>query len=792
MNTRVYIFVGPQFVWVFFGLCLAAVGSANAVAQSSAAPVAKAQPAIRKLADRPWLNQKAELDERVDALVDVMTLEEKVGQLTQLNGLGSAPTGTADNMVADSVLYERIRQGQLGSILNEINTATINALQRVAVNESRLGVPLVVGRDVIHGFRTIFPIPLGQSASWSPELVEKANAVAAKEARSIGIHWTFAPMVDIARDPRWGRIAEGYGEDPYLASALAAAAVRGFQGDDISAPDRVAACVKHFVGYGAAEGGRDYNTTVISPSLMRNVYLPSFQAAVDAGAATLMTSFNDVNGVPSSGNKRLLRDVLRKEWGFDGFVVSDWESVREMIPHGYAADGKDAARIGADAGVNMDMSSPEYHENLAALVKEGTIPESVLDDLVREVLRVKFRLGLFEKPFADETASPPLLTDEHLEVSRDLARKSMVLLKNEHEVLPLDAKRIKTVAVIGPLADAKHAQLGTWIPDGRAEDSRTPLAAIRVAAEGKFDVLYVPGLKDDLDRGTDGIDDAVAAARHADVALVFVGERASLSGEASSRAIIDLPGKQNELVKAVAGAGKPVVLIVEAGRPLTIGKQVAAVDGVLYAWHAGTMTGPAIVDLLWGAESPSGKLPVTLPKAVGQIPLYYNHVNTGRPTRAYDFARDNEYDEEIDSEQGFNSNYLDVSPFPLYPFGYGLSYTTFKYGDAELSTDKLREGQTLAVRVPVKNTGNVAADEVVQLYVRDLVGSITRPVRELKAFRRVHLEPGAEEVVEFALPADQLAFYNNEEQRVLEPGDFEVYAGGSSLAPLAGKFTMVK
>lgn len=792
MNIRVSTYLGAKFASALFGLCFVALGSAHAVAQSVKTPAAPPRPAIQQATDRPWLDEESALDERVDALVDAMTLEEKVGQLTQLNGIGSAPTGTADNMVADSVLYERIRQGQLGSILNEINTETINALQRVAVNESRLGVPLVVGRDVIHGFRTIFPIPLGQAASWSPELVERGNAIAAKEARSIGIHWTFAPMVDIARDPRWGRIAEGYGEDPYLASQLGAAAVRGFQGDDISAPDRVAACVKHFYGYGAAEGGRDYNTTVISPSLMRNLYLPPFQAAIDAGAATLMTSFNDVNGVPSSGNKRLLRDVLRKEWGFDGFVVSDWESIREMIPHGFAADGKDAARIGADAGVNMDMSSPVYHEHLAALVKDGTIPEAVLDDLVREVLRVKFRLGLFEKPFADEKASPPLLTDEHLDVSRDLARKSMVLLKNEGNVLPLDAKKIKQVAVIGPLADAKHAQLGTWIPDGREADSRTPLAAIRAAAQGKFAVLYVPGLKDDLDRNTDGIDEAVAAARNADVVLLFVGERANLSGEASSRAIIDLPGAQNELVEAVAGVGKPVVLVVEAGRPLTIGKQAAAVDGVLYAWHAGTMTGPAIVDLLWGAESPSGKLPVTLPKAVGQIPLYYNHVNTGRPPRDYDFARDNVYDEEIDSLQGFNSNYLDVSPYPLYPFGYGLSYTTFKYGDAELSTDKLRDGQTLAVRVPVKNTGNVAADEVVQVYVRDLVGSIIRPVRELKAFRRVHLEPGEEEVVEFALPADSLAFYNNEEQRVLEPGAFEVYAGGSSLAPLAGKFEVVK
>jgi beta-glucosidase len=741
---------------------------------------------------RPWLDATQDIDARVEALVDAMTLEEKVGQLTQLNGIGGEPTGNADNLVADSMLYDRIREGQLGSILNEINTNTINALQRVAVEESRLGIPLVVGRDVIHGYRTIFPIPLGQAASWNPELAEEAAAVAAREARAVGIHWTFAPMVDIARDPRWGRIAEGYGEDPVLASAFAAATVRGFQGDNLAADDRVAACVKHFACYGAAEGGRDYNTTVISPSLLRNVYLPSFQAAVDAGAATLMTSFNDVNGVPSSANNHFLQDILRDEWGFDGFVVSDWESIREMIPHGFAADGKDAAKLSANAGVNMDMASPVYHENLVTLVKEGAVKEADLDSLVRVVLKVKFRLGLFEKPYADESKPPPLLADEHLELARKAARESMVLLKNKDRTLPLVKAKAKKVAVIGPLADAKLAQLGTWIPDGQEKDSRTPLAAIREAAGDDFEVLYAPGLKDDLDRSTSAFDDAVSAAKAADVVLLVVGERAGLSGEASSRAIIDLPGAQNELVEAVAAVGKPTVLIVQAGRPLTIGKQAELADAVLYAWHAGTMAGPALVDLLWGQESPSGKLPVTFPKTVGQIPLYYNHVNTGRPPREYDFARDNQIDDEIDSEQGFNSNYLDVSPYPYYPFGYGLSYAKFDYGDVELSTHKLRAGQTLAVRAPVKNTSGIAADEVVQLYVRDLMGSLTRPIRELKAFRRVHLKPGEEQVIEFALPADSLAFYNNNERRALEPGKFQVFVGDSSLAPLGGEFEVIE
>lgn len=768
------------------GIALIAAWCAVSTAQL---PATKSAP---PLAVRPWLDASLELDRRVDDLLRVMTLDEKVGQLTQLNGLGGEPTGGADNLVASSGLYDRIRRGELGSVLNERNTSMINALQRVAVEESRLGVPLIFGRDVIHGYRTIFPIPLGQAASWNPKLAEAAAAVAAREARLVGIHWTFAPMVDVARDPRWGRIAESLGEDPYLASAFAAAMVRGYQGDDLSAGDRVAACAKHFVGYGAAEGGRDYNTTSISPSAMRNIYLPSFHAAVDAGVATLMTSFNDVNGVPSSANKHMLRDVLRDEWGFDGFVVSDWESIREMIVHGYAADGKEAARLSIDAGVNMDMASPTYHENVVGLVQSGELSESTVDELVRGILRVKFRLGLFERPFTDETLDSPLLAKEHLDLSRQLARQSMVLLKNEHAVLPLQSKADSRIAVIGPLADAKREQLGTWIPDGNAEDSRTPLAAIRQAAGDNVEVLYAAGLKDDLDPGTEGFDEAVAAARKADVVLLIVGESAQLSGEARSRANLDLPGAQNELIAAVAAVGKPTVLIVQAGRPLTIGKQVAQVDAVLYAWHAGTMAGPALADLLWGVESPSGKLPVTFPKAVGQVPLYYNHVNTGRPPRPYDFQRDNQIDDHVDLDLGYNSNYLDASPYPLYPFGYGLSYTAFEYGKVELSTSKLRAGQTLAVRAPVTNTGKVAADEIVQLYVRDVVGSLTRPVRELKGFRRTHLEPGETKVVEFALSTDDLKFYDNEEQWLLEPGKFEVYVGGSSLAHLAGEFELLK
>jgi beta-glucosidase len=743
------------------------------------------------VAERTWRDKSLELDQRVDIVLAEMTLEEKVGQLRQMNGLGK-PTGDDKNLAARSELLDLIRSGRVGSILNEINVPIINEYQKLAVEESRLGIPLIIGRDVIHGYRTIFPIPLGQAASWNLELVEKGCAIAAREARSQGIHWTFAPMVDIARDPRWGRIAEGFGEDPVLCSALSAASVRGYQGTDLSSPDRIAACVKHFVGYGAAEGGRDYNATVISPSAMRNIYLPPFKAAVDAGVATLMCAFNDVNGVPMSAHTYLLRDVLRKEWGFQGFVVSDWESIREMIPHGYSADERDAAIAAVRAGVNMEMASITYHNFLVKAVESGEIQEDLIDELVKEILRVKFRLGLFEDPYVDENPTSNLLAADHLETARKLARQSIVMLKNEGNTLPIDTTKVKKVAVIGPLADMKREQLGTWIPDGREEDSITPLAGIREAAGDKIEVHYVAALRNDLDRSTAGFAEAVTAAKNADFVVLVVGEQARLSGEASSRAIIDLPGAQGEMVSAIAKVGKPTIMFVEAGRPLTIGRQVAEVDAVLYSFHAGTMAGPALADLLWGKESPSGKLPVTLLKSVGQVPLYYNHTSTGRPPREYDFAKDKLFDDEFDLELGYNSNYLDVSPYPLYPFGYGLSYTEFEYGTVETSTNKLKDGQVMAVRVPVANKGKTPAEEVVQVYIRDLVGSVTRPVRELKAFRRIMLAPGESQVLEFAISTDDLRFYNNEEELLLERGKFELYVGGSSLAPLAAMFEVVK
>ena len=746
----------------------------------------------QEIDDSLWLNRHSDIDTRAHALLHEMTIVEKIGQLWQVNGIGGEPTGDSDNLVAGSELYDLIQQGHVGSILNEVNPDTINAMQRVGVEESRLGIPLVIGRDVIHGFRTIFPIPLGQAASWNPALVEAAAAVAAKEARSQGVHWTFAPMIDIARDPRWGRIAESLGEDPYLVSAMSAAMVLGFQGNDLSKTDRIAACAKHFAGYGAVEGGRDYNTVVLSQELLHNVYLPPFRAAVNAGVATLMTSFNEVNGIPSSANRYLFRDVLREQWGFRGFVVSDWDSVEEMIEHGYSADRKAAALTASTAGVNMEMVSPSYHDHLATLIAEGAIAESVVNELAGEVLRIKFRLGLFDNPYVDTSQPSPLLAEEHLQLARELARQSVVLLKNEKEVLPLDKASLKTLAVIGPLADAKRDQLGTWILDGKESDSRTLLEAIRRSAGSEVEVLYVPALESDLDRKTGGFEAAIKAAQEADAVLLVLGEQANISGEARSRAILDLPGAQNQLVDAIAAIGKPVVMIIQAGRPLTIGAQIDQVDVVLYSLHAGTMTGPAIADLVWGVESPSGKLPVTFPKTVGQVPLYYNHKNTGRPPRLFNSAKDWKVDDEIDTGLGNNSNYIDVEPYPLFPFGYGLSYTTFEYGKAELSTTKLRAGQTLAIRVPVTNSGSVAADELVQLYVRDRFASVTRPVRELKGFRRETIEPGETLVVDFALASDDLAFFNNDAVQVLEPGVFEIYVGGSSLAPLVGQVEVVE
>lgn len=708
---------------------------------------------------------------RIVDLLAQMTLAEKVGQMWQISG-------------SSKEHEELIRRGAVGSFLN-VPGDQARAYQRIAVEESRLGIPLIFGRDVIHGFRTILPIPLGQAASFDPEVVREGARIAAREAAASGIHWTFAPMVDIARDPRWGRIAEGCGEDPYLAACLGAAMVRGFQGEDLRDPERLAACAKHYVGYGAAEGGRDYNTTWIPEGLLRDVYLVPFQACVRAGVATLMSAFNDLNGVPASGNAFTLRKVLKGEWGFDGLVVSDWNSIIEMIPHGFAADEREAALRGVAAGVDMEMVSASYTNHLQALVAEGRLPVELIDEAVRRILRVKLRLGLFDDPYRQGAPQGAILCDEHLAVARRAARESCVLLKNDG-LLPLDG-RIGRLAVVGPLADSGQDQLGCWVPDGRGEESRTPLAALRdLLGEGR--VAYAPGLPGCRSTDQSLIAGAVAAAHRADAVVAFLGEDAGLSGEAHCRAFLDLPGAQQALLDALAETGKPLVAVIMAGRPLTLEPVMARVAALLLAWHPGTMGGPAIADLLFGAEAPSGRLPVTLPRTVGQVPLYYNHKNTGRPPR--------EDGPSIPTgtplaPQGFNSSYLDVDHRPLFPFGYGLSYTTFAYADLRLSTQQLKMGESLTAAATVTNTGKVKAVEVVQLYVRDLIGSLTRPVRELKGFRRVELQPGESRRVSFDLHTDDLAFHNADMQRVTEPGKFHLWIGPDAQSGLWAEFEVV-
>ncbi len=710
-----------------------------------------------------------DLEKRIDDLLARMTLAEKIGQMCQISG-------------TDGSHEELIRRGAVGSFLNVVGEPA-REYQRLAVEESRLGIPLIFGRDVIHGFRTIFPIPLGQAASFDPLLVREGARVAAREAATLGVNWTFAPMVDIARDPRWGRIAEGCGEDPYLAARLGAAMVEGFQGEDLADPERIAACAKHYVGYGAAEGGRDYNNTWIPERLLRDVYLVPFRACVQAGTATLMSAFNDLNGVPASGNTFTLRKVLKGEWGFDGFVVSDWASIMEMIPHGVAADEKEAALRGVAAGVDMEMATACYVAHLEALVDEGRLPIELINESVRRILRVKLRLGLFERPYAEAERQTVLLCDEHLEAARRAARESCVLLKNDG-LLPLSPEA--RLAVVGPLADSGRDQIGCWVMDGQGADSHTPLQALREAFGGQ--VSYAPGVADCRSSDESGFAAAVAAARKADVVVAFLGEDAEMSGEAHCRAFLDLPGAQQRLLDALAEAGKPVVAVIMAGRSLTLGPVVEKANALLLAWHPGTMGGPAIADLLLGVEAPSGRLPVTLPRAVGQVPLYYNHTNTGRPPR--DDAPRIPTGTPLNPKD-FVSCYLDVDHRPLFPFGYGLSYTTFAYSDLSLSARQLRRGEALTAEVTLTNTGARKGTEVVQLYVRDLVGSVTRPVRELKGFERVELAAGESRRVSFRLHTDDLALHNADMQHVTEPGTFHLWIGPDAQSGLRGEFEVV-
>ncbi|MBP8302761.1 MAG: beta-glucosidase BglX [Phycisphaerae bacterium] len=715
-----------------------------------------------------------DVEQRVEALLRRMTPPEKIGQMVQINALGGRITDD---------LRQRLRQGRIGSMLNETDPNTSLEIQRIATAESRLGIPVIMGRDVIHGFRTIFPIPLGQAAAWDPDLVRACAEVAAAEAAAAGYHWTFAPMMDICRDPRWGRIAEGFGEDPYLASVLAAAMVRGLQGDDLASPHTIAACAKHFAGYGAAEGGRDYDTAWLPEGLLRDVILPPFKAAVEAGVATVMCSFNEINGVPSSGNAFLLRQILREEWGFKGFVVSDWDSMSEMLNHGFCKDLKDVALKSIQAGVDMEMQSTAYLDHLEALVKEGSVPERLVDEAVRNILRIKFRLGLFDRPSPYSARRPDPPSAKALDLARRSALQSTVLLKNQEQCLPL-SRDVGRVAVIGPMANDPYEVLGTWNRDGRTADTVTPLAAIRTLLGDANRVLYAQGLAYSRGRDKAGFAQAVAQARRADAVLVFVGEEAILSGEAHSRARLDLPGTQNDLIADLAATGKPLVLVVMAGRPLILGPIADRARAVLFAWHPGTMGGPALADLLFGVRSPSGKLPVTCPQAEGQIPIYYSHKNTGRPPAARRLLHMDEIPVRArQSSAGDAARYLDIGYLPQYPFGYGLSYTEFRYSNLRLSSHRVTLSGRLKVSADLHNAGPVEGEEVVQLYVRDLVGSLTRPVKELKGFQRVRLKPNQTKTVTFDLPIQSLGFHNVHMEYKVEPGLFHLWVAGDSHSP---------
>jgi beta-glucosidase len=713
----------------------------------------------------PAAAQTPVVERRIDSLLSAMTLEEKLGQLNLLSVDGDTVTREQ---------AESIRKGLVGGLLNLTGAAATWRVQQLAVEQSRLKIPLIFGYDVIHGYRTTFPIPLAEASTWDPDLVEAAARVAAREAAAAGVHWTYAPMVDIARDARWGRIAEGSGEDPYLGSVMAVARVRGFQGADLRSPEAVLATVKHYAAYGGAEGGRDYGTVDVSERTLREVYLPPFKAAVDAGVGSIMTSFNEIAGVPSTASRSLLATVLRREWGFPGLVVSDWTSVAELQAHGVAGSRADAGRLALEAGVDMDMQSRIYLEDLPALVRAGRVAVAVVDAAVRRILRAKALLGLFDDPYrrsSVERERATLLAPAHRQLARRIAREAIVLLKNDRNVLPLNPAG-KTLAVIGPLADARRESLGPWQAQGRGEDVVTALDGIKRRVSPGTTVLYAKG-GDVTGTDTSGFSDAVRLARRADVAVLVLGEAAEMSGEAASRSVLGLPGAQQRLLEAVHATGTPVVLVLMSGRPLALEWAADYVPAILEAWFLGVETGHALADVLFGDVAPSGKLPVTVPRSVGQVPIYYNHKNTGRPPTA---------------QEKYTSKYLDVPWTPLYAFGHGLSYTTFGYGDLRLSAASITPAEPLKVSVTVRNTGTREGAEVVQLYLRDEVGSVTRPVRELKGFRRVSLRPGEARTIEFPVTPEQLAFYGPDLRPVVERGTFRVFVGGSSVGGLEAAF----
>lgn len=717
--------------------------------------------------------QRKTIDQRVDSVLRLMTIEEKVGQMNQYNG----PWAATGPITGNDDLLEQIKQGKVGSMLNVTGVAHTRNLQQLAM-QSRLKIPLLFGQDVIHGYRTIFPIPLAEAASWDMPAIERSARIAAKEASAAGVHWTFAPMVDIARDPRWGRIMEGAGEDPFLGSQIARARVKGFQGAGIGNTDAVMACVKHYAAYGAAVGGRDYNSVDMSLRQLHEAYLPPFKAAAEAGAATFMNSFNDLNGIPATANTYLLRTILKGQWKFNGFVVSDWGSVGEMINHGYAKNNYEAAMLAANAGCDMDMESRSYIQHLVTLVKEGKVKMAVVDDAVKRILKMKFEMGLFDDPYKfcnEQREKEQWNNTVNLDAALEMARKSIVLLRNE-SVLPITTTRRNingavtgrnTLALIGPLVKSYKDHLGFWSYDWDDDSLRIP-SLWDVMKKGPFadNMLYARGCGIE-DTSTAGFTEAVEIAKQADIVVMYVGEHRAMTGEAKSKSNIHLPGVQEMLIKTVMATGKPVIVIIGAGRPLVFNWTAEHVPGIIYSWWLGTRGAEAIAGVLYGNYNPSGKLPVSFPRTEGQIPVYYNHYSTGRPAAN-------------DSDNNYVSAYLDLPNSPQYPFGYGLSYSRFTYSNISLSDTLLKGNKTLTASITVGNMGRFPGEETVQLYIRDKFGSVVRPVKELKGFQKVFLRQQEQKTVSFTISTDMLRFYNDQLQYEWEPGEFEIMIGTNS------------
>lgn len=759
--------------------------SALAILSACATPRAEATPAASTpatntvgtvtvpAAQPAWAKPGPAMDRFISDLIARMTLQEKIGQLNLLTSDWESTGPTMRDTYKDD-----IRAGRVGSIFNAYTAKYTRELQALAVEGTRLKIPLLFGYDVIHGHRTIFPISLGEAASWDMAAIEKSARVSAEEASAEGIHWTFSPMVDIARDARWGRVSEGAGEDVYLGGLIAKARVRGYQGDDLARTDTILATAKHFAAYGAAQAGRDYHTVDVTDRTLRDTYLPPFRAAVDAGVATFMTSFNEVDGIPASGSKYLLTDILRDNWGFDGFVVTDYTSIAEMIPHGYSRDKAHAGEQAINAGVDMDMQSAIFMQDLEKSVQEGRVSVATIDRAVRRILEMKYRLGLFEDPYryADEAREKATLyKPEYLEAARDVARKSMVLLKNEGNALPL-AAGAKSIALIGPLGDSKADMIGSWAAAGdRQTRPVTVLEGLKARVPQGTSLNYVKGASYEFaDAGkTDGFAEALALAKKSDVIIAAMGEKWDMTGEAASRTTLDLPGNQEALLKELVATGKPVVLVLMSGRPNSIGWAQDNVDAILHAWYPGTSGGHAVADVLFGDYNPSGKLPITFPRNVGQAPIHYDMKNTGRPIEL--------------GEPGakYVSRYLDTPNTPLYPFGYGLSYTTFGYSPASLSAASMGPGGSIEASATITNTGARAGEEVVQLYVQDVVGSVTRPVQELKGFEKVALAPGESRTVRFTLRPSDLAFTRADMSHGWEPGQFRLWIAPASGAKAA-------